>query len=123
MDRAKARVAVARRWRFHSPLMEQARNGLAEALTTLTIRAPRCPVYLNVTAAPTTDPETIRVRLLDQLTAPVRWAQTLRHMHDDGATRFVEVGAGRVLTALVRRTLRREAETAAAGTAEELQTL
>ncbi len=128
MDLAKARGArrvlpLPVGGAFHSPLMERARNGLAEALTTLTIRAPRCPVYLNVTAAPTTDPEAIRARLLDQLTAPVRWAQTLRHMRDDGATRFVEVGAGRVLTALVRRTLRREAETAAAGTAEELQAL
>ena len=76
-----------------------------------------------MTAAPTTDPEPIRARLLDQLTAPVRWAQTLRNMRDDGATRFVEVGAGRVLTALVRRTLRRQAQTAAAGTAEDLLAL
>ena len=108
---------------FHSPLMERARAGLAEALTTLTIRAPHCPVYLNVTATPTMDPETIRARLLDQLTAPVRWAQTLQHMRDDGATRFVEVGAGKVLTGLVRRTLRRDAETAVAGTAEDLLAL
>lgn len=108
---------------FHSPLMERACDGLAEALTTLTIHAPRCPVYLNVTAAPTTDPETIRVRLLDQLTAPVRWAQTLQRMRDDGAARFVEVGAGKVLTGLVRRTLGRDVETTAAGTGEDLQTL
>ncbi len=128
MDLAKARGArrvlpLPVGGAFHSPLMERARAGLAEALTTLTIRAPRCPVYLNVTATPTTDPETIRARLLDQLTAPVRWAQTLRRMRDDGATRFVEVGAGKVLTGLVRRTLRRDAETAAAGTAEDLLTL
>jgi len=108
---------------FHSPLMEHAREGLAEALTTLTLRTPRCPVYLNVTAAPTTDPEAIRARLLEQLTAPVLWAQTLQRMQADGATRFVEVGAGSVLSGLVRRTLGRDVETATAGNAEELQTL
>lgn len=108
---------------FHSPLMAHARDGLAEGLTRLTIRTPRCPVYLNVTATPTTDPEEIRRRLLEQLTAPVRWAQTLRRMQADGATRFVEVGAGNVLTGLVRRTLGRDVETATAGTADELESL
>lgn len=128
MERATARgalrvVPLPVGGAFHSPLMEQASAGLAEALTTLTIQEPRCPVYLNVTAAPTRDPDEIRARLLDQLTAPVRWAQTLQRMRADGAARFVEVGAGKVLTGLVRRTLRRDAETATAGTAEELQAL
>ncbi|RMH50645.1 MAG: [acyl-carrier-protein] S-malonyltransferase [Bacteroidetes bacterium] len=108
---------------FHSPLMEEARAGLAEALRTLEIRPPRCPVYLNVTAAPTTDPEEIRRRLLEQLTAPVRWAQILQRMHADGARRFVEVGAGNVLTGLVRRTLGRDVDVVAAGTADALRAL
>ena len=105
---------------FHSPLMEYARDGLAEALDKAKIRAPRCPVYLNVTAEPTTNPDEIRRRLLDQLTAPVRWAQTLEAMRADGAERFVEVGAGNVLSGLVKRTLGRDLDTATAGTADEL---
>ncbi len=108
---------------FHSPLMAYARDGLAEALESATIRAPRFPVYLNVTARPTTDPDEIRRRLLDQLTAPVRWAQTLEAMRADGAGRFVEVGAGNVLAGLAKRTLGRDVETATAGTADELDTL
>ena len=105
---------------FHSPLMAYAQPGLAEALDGLVLEAPHCPVYLNVTAAPTTDPDAIRQRLLDQLTAPVRWAQTLQAMQADGADRFVEVGSGNVLSGLVKRTLGREAETAQAGTADQL---
>lgn len=120
---ARRVVALPVSGAFHSPLMEHARAGLAEALNALVIRKPRCPVYLNVTAEPTTDPETIRKRLLEQLTSPVRWAQTLRQMQEDGATRFVEVGAGKVLTGLVRRTLGRDVETAAFGTAADLEEL
>ena len=105
---------------FHSPLMAYAQDGLAEVLDDVTIQAPRCPVYLNVTARPTTDPDEIRRALLEQLRAPVRWAQTLRAMQEDGATRYVEVGAGTVLRGLVRRTLGRDADTAAAGTADDL---
>ena len=108
---------------FHSPLMAFARDGLAETLATLEIAAPACPVVLNVTAEPTTDPETIRQRLLDQLTAPVRWAQSVERMAAEGATRFVEVGTGKVLSGLVRRTLGRDAETAPAGTAAEIEAL
>ena len=108
---------------FHSPLMGFARDGLAATLETLEVRAPRCPVYLNVTAAPTTDPGEIRQRLLEQLTAPVRWAQTLEAMHAGGADRFVEVGSGNVLSGLVRRTLGRDVEAVTAGTAGELETL
>ena len=76
---------------------------------------------LNVTAEPTTDPETIRARLLDQLTSPVRWAQSLERMKTDGADRFVEVGTGKVLSGLVRRTLGRDAVTAQAGTTSDLE--
>lgn len=106
---------------FHSPLMAFARTGLADALQSLELRPPRYPVYLNVTAQPATDPEAIRARLLEQLTAPVRWAQSLRQMQADGAARFLEVGAGSVLSGLVRQTLGREVETAKAGTVEDLQ--
>lgn len=108
---------------FHSPLMDYAYDGLAEALASAEIRAPECPVYLNVTAQPTTDPGEIREQLLAQLSSPVRWSQTLRRMHEDGATRFVEVGAGRVLQGLVRRTLGREVEAAGAGTPDEIGAL
>jgi [acyl-carrier-protein] S-malonyltransferase len=108
---------------FHSPLMEYARDGLAEVIDTIGIEAPSYPVYLNVTAEPTTDPEEIRTRLLEQLNAPVRWAQSLRRMQENGATRFVEVGAGTVLQGLVRRTLGRDVATAGAGTPGEIEAL
>jgi len=108
---------------FHSPLMDYAREGLAEVLDAVDLKEPRCPVYLNVTARATTDPDEIRQRLMDQLLSPVRWAPTLRAMHDAGAHRFLEVGAGRVLQGLVRRTLGRDVETAGAGTPEELDAL
>ena len=118
---AKRVVALPVSGAFHSPLMGHARDGLASALLGLEIRPPRCPVYLNVTAAPATDPEELRARLLEQLMSPVRWAQSLARMHADGATRFVEVGAGNVLAGLARRTLGRDVETATAGTAEEVR--
>ena len=108
---------------FHSPLMAFAQDGLAETLDALDITAPDCPVVLNVTAEPTTDPDEIRRRLLDQLTAPVRWAQSVSRMQAEGAERFVEVGTGKVLSGLVRRTLGRDAETAQAGTAAEIDAL
>lgn len=107
---------------FHSPLMEYAREGLGEVLEAVTIQEPECPVYLNVTAEPTTDPDEIRQRLMEQLLSPVRWAQSLRRMHEDGATRFVEVGAGDVLRGLVGRTLD-DVETAGAGTPDDIKAL
>ena len=107
---------------FHSPLMEFATQGLTDALAELNISEPMCPVYLNVTAAPTQDPDEIRTRLVEQLTAPVKWAHILRAMQTDGASRFVEVGAGRVLSGLIKRTLGREIETAAFGKANDLET-
>lgn len=104
---------------FHSPLMDYAREGLASALEAVAIQKPRCPVYLNVTAQPTADPDEIRQRLLDQLQSPVRWAQLLRAMDADGATRFVEVGAGSVLQGLVKRTLGRDATRQGVDTADD----
>lgn len=88
---------------FHSPLMEPARVELARAIEATTIRAPRCPIYQNVTAAPETDPSRIKDNLLLQLTSPVRWTQTVAGMIAAGATSFMEIGPGTVLQGLVRR--------------------
>ncbi len=88
---------------FHSPLMEPARVELAKAIEATPFKAPRCPIYQNVTAAPTTDPEVIKENALKQLTSPVRWTQTVRNMIADGAARFVEIGPGTVLQGLVGR--------------------
>lgn len=108
---------------FHSPLMEYAREGLGEVLQSVSIDEPGCPVYLNVTAQPTTDPAEIRKQLIEQLLSPVRWAQLLRQMEADGAERFIEVGAGDVLRGLVGRTLGSDVETAGAGTPEDIEAL
>jgi len=105
---------------FHSPLMAYATEGLGKALAALTINTPTSPVFLNVTAKATTDPEVIRSMLVEQLTAPVRWAQLMVAMEAAGATHFVEVGAGKVLSGLAKRTVSREAETSAFGTAADL---
>jgi len=88
---------------FHSPLMEPAREELARAIEQTPFHAPFCPVYQNVSALPTEDPELIKANLLRQLTSPVRWTQTVRRMMEDGATRFVELGPGTVLQGLVKR--------------------
>lgn len=88
---------------FHSPLMEPAREELAEAISRTAFRTPKCPVYQNVTALPTTDPELIRENLLKQLTSPVRWTQTVRNMLEAGADHFLEIGPGTVLQGLVKR--------------------
>ena len=88
---------------FHSPLMEPARLELAEAIDRTPFRVPACPVYQNVTALPTTDPALIKDSLLRQLTAPVRWTQTVRNMVADGADSFLEIGPGAVLQGLVHR--------------------
>ena len=88
---------------FHSPLMEPARLELAEAIDRTPFKAPACPVYQNVTALPTMDPEVIRDNLLRQLTSPVRWTQTIRNMVADGADYFLEIGPGTVLQGLTKR--------------------
>lgn len=105
---------------FHSPLMEYAIEGLAQGLNEIEIQAPKCPVYLNVTAEAETHPVVIRQRLLDQLTAPVRWAQTLQNMNANGVTQFVELGAGNVLSGLVKRTVGRSAATKQVGKASDI---
>ena len=88
---------------FHSPLMEPAREELAKAIETTTFKTPVCPVYQNVTAQPSTDPDTIKKNLLAQLTAPVRWTQTVKNMIADGAGYFMEIGPGTVLQGLVKK--------------------
>ena len=88
---------------FHSPLMEPARAELAEAINSTHFSTPVCPVYQNVTASPVSDPETIKENLIAQLTAPVRWTQTVKNMIADGCTSFTEVGPGQVLQGLVKK--------------------
>lgn len=88
---------------FHSPLMEPAREALGKAIEATPFRMPRCPIYQNVTALPSTDPAVIKDNLLKQLTSPVRWTQTVQNMLADGVTRFVELGPGTVLQGLVKR--------------------
>jgi len=119
---AKRALALPVSGAFHSELMQTAAAGLAESLEKVTISAPRVPVFMNVTAAPTTDPEEIRRRLLEQLTAPVLWSQTLIRMQDDGMESYMEVGAGRVLSGLVKRTLGRDARTEARGRTDDYNT-
>ena len=96
---------------FHSPLMEPARVELADAINSTSFSKPLCPIYQNVTAAPSTDTEVIKKNLIEQLTAPVRWTQIVQNMFTDGATLFVECGPGKVLQGLVKK-VAKEAETA-----------
>lgn len=90
---------------FHSPLMQPAQDELAQAINAASFSEPLCPVYQNVHAKPVRDPEAIRQNLIAQLTAPVRWTQTVENMIADGVTLFVEVGggSGAVLRGLIRR--------------------
>ena len=88
---------------FHSPLMEPAREELAAAIEATNIVVPRCPVYQNVSAQGESDPATIKNNLVAQLTAPVRWTQTMHAMIADGATSVLEVGPGKVLQGLFKK--------------------
>lgn len=88
---------------FHSPLMEPARKELAEAIEATVFNNPICPVYQNVTASAVTDPSEIKKNLVLQLTAPVKWTQSVQNMIKDGATHFIEVGPGKVLQGLVKK--------------------
>ena len=107
---AKAKEAGAKRalplqvgGAFHSPLMEPARLELGKAIEETEIVSPVCPIYQNVTAAPTTDPGVIKKNLLTQLTSPVRWTSSVENMLADGASYFMEIGPGTVLQGLVKR--------------------
>jgi [acyl-carrier-protein] S-malonyltransferase len=88
---------------FHSPLMEPARKELEEAIRATKFTKPICPVYQNVNAKPSLDPEIIKSNLVLQLTSPVRWTQTVLNMISNGATSFVEVGPGNVLQGLIKK--------------------
>ena len=88
---------------FHSPLMEPARIELEAAINATTFSNPICPVYQNVTANAVSDPQEIKKNLIDQLTGPVKWTQTVQQMISDGATSFTEVGPGKVLQGLVKK--------------------
>ncbi len=88
---------------FHSPLMEPAREELAAAIENTNFQPPLCPIYQNVNAEAATDVATIKANLIAQLTAPVRWTQSVRNMVADGATDFVECGPGKVLQGLVKK--------------------
>lgn len=98
---------------FHSPLMEPAREELAAAIKNTTFSKPHCPIYQNVTAKAITDENEIKANLISQLTAPVRWTQSVQQMVTDGATHFTEVGPGKVLQGLVKK-IHKEAETSSA---------
>lgn len=88
---------------FHSPLMEPAREELAAAIEQTPFSKPVCPVYQNVSALPAADVETIKKNLIAQLTAPVRWTQSVQRMTHDGARTFIECGPGKVLQGLVKK--------------------
>ena len=100
---AKRALPLAVSGAFHSPLMEPARLELAEAIDKAPFQVPVCPIYQNVTALPSTDPEVIKDNLLRQLTSPVRWTQTVLNMVADGADSFLEIGPGTILQGLVKR--------------------
>jgi len=108
---ARRVVVLAVGGAFHSPLMQPAQDDLAEAIRASHISTPVCPVYQNVHARPVTDPGEIRRNLIAQLTAPVRWTQTIENMVADGISNFIEVGgSGGVLRGLIRK-INRDATT------------
>ena len=88
---------------FHSPLMEPAREELAKAIENTEFNDPICPIYQNVVAKAVTNPTEIKENLISQLTAPVRWTQSIQQMIADGGTEFIEVGPGKVLQGLMRK--------------------
>ena len=100
---AKRVVPLAVSGAFHSPFMEPAQTEFAEAVQNMPFVAPRCPVYQNVNAQATTDPEQLKANLIAQLTSPVRWTQSVEQMVADGATEFVECGPGKVLQGLIKK--------------------
>lgn len=100
---AKRAIKLAVGGAFHSPLMEPAKLELEEAIRSTLFSRPVCPVYQNVNARPSVDPETIKINLVSQLTSPVRWTQIVINMISDGASSFIEVGPGSVLQGLIKK--------------------
>ena len=99
---------------FHSPLMEPAKVELEKAIHAATVNKPICPIYQNVTGQVVSNPDIIKSNLIAQLTAPVKWTQTMNQMLRDGATSFTEVGPGRVLSGLLKK-VNRQIETSSEG--------
>lgn len=99
---------------FHSPLMEPAREELANAIENTTFNKPKCPVYQNVSTFAVKQPEEIKKNLLFQLTSPVKWTQSVKNMLENGASEFIEVGPGKVLQGLVKK-IDRKTTTSSAG--------
>lgn len=103
---AKRAIKLSVGGAFHSPIMEPARLELKEAIENTEFSKPRCPIYQNVNAMPSTDPAAIKLNLVAQLTSPVRWAQSVLNMIAGGATSFTEVGPGCVLSGLIKKASR-----------------
>jgi [acyl-carrier-protein] S-malonyltransferase len=112
-------IALAVSAPFHSALMEPAAAAMADALAEVAIATPAVPLIANVSAEPVSDPDTIRRQLIEQVTAMVRWRESVERLVDLGVDGFVEVGAGKVLSGLVRR-IARDAKVGAIGTPAEL---
>jgi len=105
---ARRAIVLAVGGAFHSPLMEPAKAELQAAIEETNFNVPACPIYQNVTALPSTDPDEIKMNLIAQLTAPVRWTQTMQNMIADGVAEFVEVGGtGKVIKGMILRVNRR----------------
>jgi [acyl-carrier-protein] S-malonyltransferase len=100
---AKRALALPVGGAFHSPLMAPAKEELAKAIDSTTFNKPSCPVYQNVNASPSTDVNAIKKNLIEQLTAPVRWTQSVQRMTADGAKNYIECGPGKVLQGLVKK--------------------
>ncbi|SFK63914.1 [Acyl-carrier-protein] S-malonyltransferase [Pseudovibrio ascidiaceicola] len=107
---------------FHCSLMQPAADAMAKALAEVEIKAPVVPLVANVLAAPITDPEEIRTRLVEQVTGTVRWRESVTWMADNGVTTLVEVGTGKVLSGMVRRIVK-SLEGVAINTAEDIDAL
>lgn len=107
---------------FHCSLMQPAADAMAKALAEVEIKAPAVPLVANVLAAPITDPEEIRTRLVEQVTGTVRWRESVTWMADNGVTTLVEIGTGKVLTGMVRRIVK-SLEGVAVNTAEDIDAL
>lgn len=93
---------------FHSPLMQSAKEEFAEAIKDTTFREPICPIYQNVTALPVTEPDEIRKNIIEQITAPVKWKDSILQMQEDGAFHFREIGPKAVLSGMIRKITGRE---------------
>lgn len=102
-DGAKRALKLKVGGAFHSPLMEPAKIELSEAINSTDFKTPICPVYQNVSTIGETDPQIIKTNLIAQLTAPVKWTQSVEHMVADGATEFIELGPGNVLQGLIKK--------------------